>query len=142
MPFGVKNAPAVFMDYMNRIFQPYLDQLLVIFTDVILIYSSTQQEHEEHSRTALSVLQEKQLFVKLSKCGFWMTKVKFLGHVISQGEVVVDPSKIEAVVNWERPKNAYEVRSLLGLMGCYRKFIQCFLQIALSMTYLTLKEIL
>src|SRR3954453_9676270 len=73
----VTNAPAVFMDYMNRIFQPYLDQFVVIFIDDILIYSQTPQEHAEHLRIVLSVLQEKQLFAKLRKCEFWMTEVKF-----------------------------------------------------------------
>ncbi|XP_050914925.1 uncharacterized protein LOC127129853 [Lathyrus oleraceus] len=72
MPFGVTNAPVVLLDYMNRIFQLYLDQFVVIFIDDILIYSRTPQEHGEHLRIVLSVLQEKQLFSKLSKCEFWM----------------------------------------------------------------------
>ncbi|XP_052736651.1 uncharacterized protein LOC128197860 [Vigna angularis] len=68
MPFGVTNAPAVFMDYMNRIFRPYLDKFVVVFIDDILIYSKTQAEHEEHLRAVLSVLREKELYAKLSKC--------------------------------------------------------------------------
>ncbi|MCH82779.1 RNA-directed DNA polymerase (Reverse transcriptase), partial [Trifolium medium] len=94
MPFGVTNAPAVFMDYMNRIFQPYLDKFVVIFIDDILIYSQNPQEHAKHLRIVLQTLREKKLFAKLSKCEFWMSEVKFLGHVISQGGVAVDPSKI------------------------------------------------
>ncbi|XP_058780179.1 uncharacterized protein LOC131653873 [Vicia villosa] len=78
MPFGVTNAPAVFMDYMNRVFQPYLDQFVVIFIDDILIYSRTIEEHMEHLRIVLSVLREKQLFAKFSKCELWMSEVKFL----------------------------------------------------------------
>ena len=74
---------------------------MVIVIDDILIYSRTPQEHEEHLRIVLSVLHDKQLLAKLSKCEFWMTEVKFLGHVISQGGVAVDPSKVEAVINWE-----------------------------------------
>ncbi|XP_058783906.1 uncharacterized protein LOC131658653 [Vicia villosa] len=141
MPFGVTNAPAVFMDYMNRVFQPYLDQFVVIFIDDILIYSKTVDEHMEHLRIVLSVLREKQLFAKLSKCEFWMSEVKFLGHVISGGGVAVDPSKVEAVINWERPKNASEVRSFLGLAGYYRRFIMGFSKLALPMTRLTRKEV-
>jgi hypothetical protein len=114
---------------------------VVIFIDDILIYSRTPQEHGEHLRIVLSILQEKQLFAKLSKCEFWMNEVRFLGHVISQGGVSVDPSKVEAVINWERPKNASEVRSFLGLAGYYRRFIKGFSQIALPMTRLTRKEI-
>jgi hypothetical protein len=111
MPFGLTNAPAVFMDYMNRIFQPYLDKFVVIFIDDILIYSRNQEEHAEHLRIVLEVLREKKLYAKFSKCEFWLSEIKFLGHVISQGGVSVDPSKVEAVLNWERPSNVSEVRS-------------------------------
>jgi hypothetical protein len=115
MPFGLTNAPAVFMDYMNRIFQPYLDKFIVIFIDDILIYSRDPQEHAVHLRIVLETLREKQLYAKFSKCEFWLLEVKFMGHVISQGGVAVDPSKIEAVLNWERPRNVSEVRSSLGM---------------------------
>ncbi|XP_050890368.1 uncharacterized protein LOC127095768 [Lathyrus oleraceus] len=125
----------------KQIFQPYLDQFVVIFIDDILIYSRTPQEHGGHLRIVLSVLQEKRLFAKLSKCEFWKNEVNFLGHVISQGGVSVDPSKVEAVINWEIPKNAPEVKSFLGLAGYYRRFIKGFSQIDLPMTKLTRKEI-
>ena len=141
MPFGVSNAPAVFMDYMNRIFQPYLDQFVIIFIDDILIYSKNPQEHAQHLRIVLDILREKQLFAKFSKCEFWLSEVKFLGHVISQGGVAVDQSKVEAVQNWARPKNVSEVRSFLGLAGYYRRFIMKFSQIALPLTRLTRKEV-
>ncbi|XP_050896305.1 uncharacterized mitochondrial protein AtMg00860-like [Lathyrus oleraceus] len=114
---------------------------MVIFIDDILIYYRTPQEHGEHLRIVLSVLQEKQLFAKLSKCEFWINEVRFLGHVISQEGVSVDPSKVEAIINWERPKNSSEVRSFLGLVGYYRRFIKGFSQVALPMTRLTRKEI-
>jgi len=83
MPFGVTNAPALFMDYMNRIFRPFLDKFVVVFIDDILIYSRTHEEHTEHMRIVLGILREKQLFAKLSKCDFWIREVQFLGHVIS-----------------------------------------------------------
>ncbi|CAJ2673837.1 unnamed protein product [Trifolium pratense] len=140
MPFGVTNAPAVFMNYMNRIFQPYLDKFVVIFIDDILNYSHNPQEHAKHLRIVLQTLREKKLFAKLSKCEFWMSEVKFLGHVISQGGVAVDPSEVEAVLNWERSKNISEVKSFLGLPGYYRRFIMRFSQIALPLTRLTRKE--
>ncbi|WJX56312.1 hypothetical protein P8452_41980 [Trifolium repens] len=124
----------IFMDYMNRIFQPYLDQFVVIFIDDILIYSKDSQEHAEHLRIVLSILREKQLYAKFSKCEFWLSEVKFLGHVISQGGVSVDPSKVEAVLNWERPRSVTEVRSFLGLAGYYRRFILGFSEIALPLT--------
>src|SRR4051812_20978074 len=106
MPFGVTNAPGVFMEYMNRIFHDYLDKFVVVFIDDILIYSKSEEEHAEHLRAVLSVLKEKKLFAKLSKCEFWLSEVSFLGHVISSGGISVDPSKIEAVSNG-RPRSLF-----------------------------------
>ncbi|XP_028754094.1 uncharacterized protein LOC114713594 [Neltuma alba] len=120
MPFGLTNAPAVFMDYMNRIFRQYLDQFVVVFIDDILIYSKNRKEHEEHLRIVLEILKKKQLYAKLSKCEFWLTEVKFLGHVISCDGVAVDPSKVEAVLKWKKPEMVTEIRSFLGLAGYYR----------------------
>ena len=105
MPFGVTNAPVVFMDYMNRIFRLFLDKFVVVFIDDILIYSRTQEEHAEHLRLVLGVLREKQLYAKLSKCELWMDEVQFLRHVISAQDIAVDPTKVEAVVKWESPKS-------------------------------------
>jgi len=99
MPFGVTNAPTVFIDYMNMIFQPYLDQFFIIFIDDILIYSKSPQEHAHHLRIMLSILREKQLYVKFRKCEFLLSEVKFLGQVISQGGVAVDQSKVQVVQN-------------------------------------------
>ena len=103
MPFGVTNAPALFMDYMNRIFRPFLDKFVVVFIDDILIYSKTHEEHAEHLRIVLGILREKQLFAKLSKCDFWMKEVQFLGHVISAHGIAVDPAKVEVVIQWKVP---------------------------------------
>ena len=75
MPFGVTDAPTIFMDHMNRIFRPFLDKLVVIFKDDILIYYHSIEEHAEHLRTILNILREKQLCAKLSKCEFWMSKI-------------------------------------------------------------------
>lgn len=77
MPFGVTNAPGVFMEYMNRIFHPYLDQFVVVFIDDILVYSKSEEEHVEHLRIVLQVLKEKRLYAKLSKCEFWLREVSF-----------------------------------------------------------------
>jgi len=97
MPFGVTNAPSVFMEYTNRIFHPYLDQFVVVFIHDILVYSKSDEEHAEHLRIVLQVLKEKQLVAKLSKCEFWLREVSFPSHVISKGGIVVDPWKIDAV---------------------------------------------
>jgi hypothetical protein len=123
MPFGLANAPAAFMDLMNRVFQDFLDQFVVVFIDDILIYSKSLEEHEDHLRRVLQRLREKRLYAKFSKCEFWLDKVIFLGHVVSKDGISVDPKKVEAVVNWERPTNVHEIRSFLGLAGYYRRFV-------------------
>src|SRR4029450_6771989 len=113
MPFGLTNAPAAFMDLMHRVFNAYLDKFVVVFVDDILVYSSSEEEHEGHLRIVLQLLREHQLYAKYEKCEFWLAEVKFLGHVVSEGGVSVDPSKVEAVMSWERPKSVFEIRSFL-----------------------------
>ncbi|WJX17749.1 hypothetical protein P8452_07626 [Trifolium repens] len=140
MPFGVTNAPGVFMEYMNRIFHSYLDRFVVVFIDDILVYSTTEEEHAKHLRIVLRTLQEKKLYAKLSKCEFWLKEVSFLGHVISSGGIAVDPSKVDAVIKWETPESVFEIRSFLGLAGYYRRFIEGFSKLALPLTRLTRKD--
>ena len=81
MPFGFTNAPTTFMDLMHRVFQPYLDQFVVVFVDDILIYSQSEEEHEDHLRVVLQLLRDHQLYTKFSQCDFWLIGVGFLGHV-------------------------------------------------------------
>ena len=114
------------MDLMHRVFQPYLDQFVVVFVDDILIYSQYEEEHEDHLRVVLQLLRDHQLYAKFSKCEFWLTEVSFLGHVVSASGVSVDPEKVEAVMSWERPKTVFEIRSFLGLVGYYRRFLEDF----------------
>jgi hypothetical protein len=140
MPFGVTNAPGVFMEYMNRIFHSFLDRFVVVFIDDILIYSKSEEEHEEHLRIVLQVLKEKKLYVKLSKCEFWMREVSFLGHIISSGGIAVDPAKVDAVSQWGTPESVSEIKSFLGLAGYYRRFIEGFSKLALPLTKLTRKD--
>ena len=99
MPFGLTNAPAAFMDLMHRVFQPYLDQFIVVFVDDILIYSQSEWEHEYHLRILLQLLRDHQMYAKFSKCKFWLTEVRFLGHVVSASGVSVDLEKVETVMS-------------------------------------------
>ena len=140
MPFGLTNDPAAFMDLMNRVFGPYLDKFVIVFIDDILVYSSSKEEHAEHLRIILQTLREQQLYAKFIKCQFWLDRVAFLGHVVSAEGISVDPQKIEAIVDWKPPTNVTEVRSFLGLAGCYRKFVEGFSKIATPLTKLTRKE--
>ncbi|NBJ65466.1 hypothetical protein D5266_09835, partial [bacterium c-19] len=141
MSFGLTNAPAAFMDLMNRVFREFLDKFVIVFIDDILIYSRNEADHEEHLRIVLSTLRQQQLYAKLSKCEFWLDKVNFLGHVISAEGISVDPSKIRAVKDWPQPRNVSEVRSFLGLAGYYRKFIKGFSILAKPLTSLTKKDL-
>ena len=84
MCFGLTNAPAVFMDLMQRVFQPYLDQFVVIFIDDILVYSKSEEENEKQLRIVLQTLRDHRLYAKFSKCEFWMNQISFLGHIISE----------------------------------------------------------
>ena len=139
MPFGLTNAPAAFMDLMNRVFKPFLDKFVVVFIDDILIYSKSVEEHENHLRLVLQLLQERKLYAKLKKCEFWLDSVAFLGHVVSKDGIAVDPKKVEAVVEWNRPNSVTEVRSFLGLAGYYRRFVEGFSHLAMPLTRLTQK---
>ncbi|WKA06902.1 hypothetical protein VitviT2T_024780 [Vitis vinifera] len=139
MSFGLTNAPVAFMDLMNRVFKPYLDQFVVVFIDDILVYSKTREEHERHLGIILQTLRDKQLYAKLKKCEFWLDKVSFLGHVVTKDGISVDLGKVDAVSNWRRPNIVIEIRSFLGLAGYYRRFIERFSKIALPLTRLTHK---
>nr|GEY19684.1 putative reverse transcriptase domain-containing protein [Tanacetum cinerariifolium] len=117
MSFGLKNAPAVFMDLMNRVCKPYLDKFVIVFIDDILIYSKDKKEHEEHLKAILELLKKEKLGIH------------------------VDPAKIESIKDWASPKTPMKIRQFLGLAGYYRRFIDGFLKIAKSMMKLTQKGI-
>ncbi|KAH0746323.1 hypothetical protein KY285_007980 [Solanum tuberosum] len=140
MSFGLTNAPAIFMDLMNRVFKPYLDSFVVVFIDDILIYSHSEEEHMGHLRVVLQRLREEKLYAKYEKCEFWLREVAFLGHVVSGDGIKVDPKKTDVIRNWPRPLTPSDIRSFLGLAGYYRRFVNGFSSIASSMTKLTQKK--
>jgi hypothetical protein len=136
MSFGLTNAPAYFMNLMNMVFMDYLDRFVVVFVDDFLIYSKNDSDHEEHLWMVLQKLQDNQLYAKFSKCEFWLDEVPFLGHIISKGGISMDPVKVREIVGWKIPKTVTEVRSFLGLVGYYRRFIEGFSKIVKPMTSL------
>ena len=103
---------------------------MIVFIDDILIYSKSKEEHEEHLRMVLEMLREKKLYAKFCKCEILLDSVSFLGHVVSEDGVMVDPSKIETIKNWVRPTNVSEIRSFVGLASYYRRFVKGFSSIA------------
>jgi hypothetical protein len=140
MSFGLTNAPAYFMYLINSVFMPELDKFVIVFIDDILVYSENEQDHVEHLRIILTRLRDHQLYAKFSKCEFWLKTVSFLGHVLSESGISVDPSKVQEVMDWKAPTTVHEVRSFLGLAGYYRHFIPDFSKIAKPMTSLLQKD--
>jgi hypothetical protein len=105
VPFGLSNTPVVFMCLMNGVFRNYLDKFVIVFLDDVLVYSKTEEEHEKHLRMVLQVLREHQLYAKLSKCSFYQRQIHYLGHLISEEGIVVDPGKVQAIREWPAPRN-------------------------------------
>jgi hypothetical protein len=136
MSFGLTNAPAYFLNLMNKVFMEYLDRFIVVFIDDILIYSKSDSDHEEHLILVLEKLWDNQLYAKYSKCEFWIDEVPFLGHIISNDGISVDPAKVKEIMAWSIPTTVTEVRSFMGLPGYYRRFIEGFSKIAKPMTSL------
>ncbi|WVZ48672.1 hypothetical protein U9M48_000091 [Paspalum notatum var. saurae] len=137
-PWG---CPALFVEKKDQgVFMNELDKFVVMFINDILVYSKNEKEHEEHLRTILTRLREHQLYAKFSKCAFWLREVSFLGHILSEKGVAVDPSKVEDVLNWKQPETVTEIRSFLGLAVYYRRFIKDFSKTAKPMTSLTKKN--
>lgn len=140
MPFGLTNAPATFCTLMNRVFHPFLDKFVVVYLDDIVIYSKTLDEHVQHLRQVFQVLRENKLYVKKEKCAFAQKEVKFLGHIVGEGKLRMDTSKVKAIQEWEPPKKVTELRSFLGLVNYYRRFIKNYSSLASPLTDLLKKD--
>jgi len=140
MSFGLTNAPTTFQATMNQLFHPYLRKFVLVFFDDILIYSKTWKEHLKQLEQVLSLLEKNQFYAKLSKCSFGKEEVEYLGHVISQEGVKVDPEKIKAITEWPKPKNISKLRGFLGLTGYYRRFIKNYAHLTTPLSNLLKKN--
>ncbi|XP_070055953.1 uncharacterized protein [Nicotiana tomentosiformis] len=140
MSFGLTNAPAIFMDLMNSLFQPYLDLFVIVFIDYILVYSRSEDELVDYLRAILQTLRDNKFYAKFYKCEFWLKSVEFLGHIVSDGGIKVDTQKIEVVKSWPRPTTPTEIHSFLSLVGYYRRFVEGFSSLSAPLTKLTQKE--
>jgi hypothetical protein len=141
VPFGLSNAPSLFMCLMNGTFRNYLDKFVIVFLEDILIYSKSEEENEHRLRLVLQVLREHWLYDKISECYFYQEQIHYLGHIISKQGIAVDPEKIEAIRGWPTPRNVLEVRSFMGLAGYYKIFIEGFSKISHPITSLQKKGI-
>ena len=125
---------------MNDVFQEYLDRFVVCYLDDILIYSKNIEEHEEHVKLVLQRLRESGLYAKAEKCAFHQSKVEFLGYIISNEGILMDPKKVGAVTDWATPQTVRDVQCFLGFANFYRIFIKNYSQVAASLTWLTCKD--
>jgi hypothetical protein len=128
------------MYLMNKVFMEYLDKFVVVFIDDIFIYSKEEEEHEKHLHLVLQKLRDHPWYAKMSKCKFWLKEVPFVGHVILEGGIYVNPSKIQDVLSWNTPTSVTDIPSFLGLAGYYRRFIEGFSKISKPMTELLGKD--
>ena len=137
MPFGLCNAPTTFMRIMNDVFRPFLDDFVIVYLDDIPVFSKNWEDHVNHVTQVLETLRKEKLYVKLSKCEFGKTSLVYLGHIVGEGEIKIDPSKVDVIVNWPKPTNVTEVRSFLGAVQYWRRFIANFSFIAAPLHALT-----
>ena len=114
MPFGLYNTPTTFMRVMNDVFRPFIDDFFTVYLDDILVFRKSWNDHVTHVKRVLDVLRKEKLYVKMSKCKFVKTSLVYLGYVIGNGELKVDPVKIECIVKWPKTSIVIEVRSFLG----------------------------
>jgi hypothetical protein len=140
MPFGLTNAPATFQCLMNKIFQAALRKFVLVFFDDIFIYSPSWHSHLQHLEWVLQVLEQNELYAKLSKCSFGQREVDYLGHIVSYSGVHMDANKIRDVLEWPTPTNIKQLRGFLGLTGYYRRFIKAYAQLAGPLTDLLKKD--
>ena len=138
LPFGLTNAPATFQRLMINIFQNQRDHVLV-YLDDILVYSKTPEEHLSHLKQVFDKLREQKFYARTAKCHFNMPKLKYLGHIVGNGQSSTDPDKMKTVSDWPAPTNVTEVRQFLGFAQWFRKFINHFADISYPLTQLLRK---
>ena len=134
LPFGLTNAPAIFMDQMHRIFSDLLDKSVVVFLDDILIYSKTREEHAKHLREVLRRLRKWKFYANLDKCKFWQSEVTFLGHKVTSNGLNMEEDKVKAILDWPQPKDQKDVRVFNGLASWYRRYIFFYAHLAAPLT--------
>jgi hypothetical protein len=138
---GLTNAPATFQSVMNSVFHPFLRRFVVVYLEDILIYTKSGEEHKLHVRQVLELLRSNRFYVCKAKSSFASEETKFLGHIVSAKGIRPDPKKVAAVQDWPILKNVPDVRSFLGLVNYFWKFIDHFASLAEPLTNLTRSKV-
>ncbi|MBW0593319.1 hypothetical protein O181_133034, partial [Austropuccinia psidii MF-1] len=140
MPFGLTNAPASFQNLVNDIFSDFWDIYVVVYLDVIIVFSSHEEEHVKHVASVLQRLRDNNMFAKASKCIFHASSVEYLGYVVSSDGLKMDSSKAEKILNWPQPKIIKALQSFLGFANFYRCFIKNYSKKITPLTSLLRKD--
>eukprot|EP00253_Pinus_taeda_P026665 PITA_26665 len=140
MSFGLCNAPATFCTLMNDVLRPYLDSFVVVYLDDIVVYSDNMEDHKKHLAMVFKALRENQLFLKKSKCVFAQTEISFLGHIVGQGYIRMEPSRVKAIEDWVEPKNVHDMRVFLGMTNYQRRFVEGYSKVTAALTDLLIKD--
>jgi len=124
MFFGMTNSPAIFQTMMNDIFRTVIAEgIVVVYLDNILIFTKTEEEHEWVVQRVLEILMEHKLFLCPEKCEFHWKQIEYLGLVISENMVAMDPVKVTRVHEWPIPENQTDVQAFIGFINFYYHFI-------------------
>jgi hypothetical protein len=137
MPFGFTNALTTFMRMMDNTLRPFTNTFVVVYLDDILIYNKTWVEHLQHIQQVLHTLWQHQLYINLEKFSFGMDRVHYLGYIVDQHGVHVDPSKIQVIHDWPAPTTLTEIQSFLGLVNFYCRFMLGFSHIVWALNQVT-----
>jgi len=138
MFFGMTNSPATFQTMMNDIFQTVIAEgIVIVYLDDILIFTRTEEEHERAVQRVLEILAEHKLFLRTEKCEFHRKQIEYLGLVISENKVAIDPVKVARVCDWPTPENRTDVQAFVDFVNFHRRFIQDFSTIARPLFDLT-----
>ncbi|XP_035834279.1 uncharacterized protein LOC110883263 [Helianthus annuus] len=137
MPFGLSNAPSMFMRLMNQVLKPFLGRFVVVYFDDILVFSRTENDHQSHLQQLFEVLAHEKLYGNFEKCEFFTNQVTFLGYLVSEQGIQVDEIKVQAIRDWPTPQSIQQVRSFHGLASFYRRFVKDFSTLVAPMTEIT-----
>ncbi|KAF7640631.1 hypothetical protein LDENG_00028590, partial [Lucifuga dentata] len=134
MPFGLTNAPAVFQALVNDILRDMLNRFVFVYLDDILMFSRSREEHVSHVQSVLQCLLENSLYCKAEKCEFHVSSVSFLGFVVAEGSIQMDPEKVSAVTTWPVSGSRKQLQRFLGFANFYQRFVRGFSSIAAPLT--------